>query len=247
MQQQTSIARHEAGARLSQREFFNAVFLLMGAGLAITAFVAFLISSNETWMAALFHLYEKTDSAGKVTTTWTASGWWFLAAGAQLILVFSLSGERMVRLNWQAGASIFAVYAALNGLTLAPVIAAYTAASVTQVFLITAITFAGCALWGYTTKRDMTSMGGFFLFALIGLLVAMVMNLIFQSTQMDTLISLVAILLFAALTAYDIQKLRVLHQNTENHNGIVIYGALTFYLDFINLFIHLLRLIGIRK
>ena len=238
---------HLSSVRLTQREFFNSVFLLMGAGLATTAFVTFLVSYNETWMSALFYTYQGTNSDGETVTKFGASGWWWLASAFELLMVIAISWGGVANISLRVGIPLFGFYAALNGFTLAPVIYAYTEASVAKVFLITAITFCGCALWGYTTKHDLTGLGGFFLYALIGLLVTMVVNLIVGSPAMDMIVSLVAVVLFAALTAYDIQKLRALHTNSTNHEGIVVLGALTFYLDFINMFLHLLKFFGVRK
>lgn len=236
------------GVSLTQREFFNQVFQLMGVGLAITAFVTYLLAWNEGLMNSLFSTYQGVDSDGEPMTKYGISAWWWIAAAMQLGMVFWLAGSSlMTKINVQTGMIVFGLYAALTGVTLAPVIYMYTEASVAKVFLITAITFSGCALWGYTTKRDLTGMGGFFLYALIGLIVAMLINFIFQSPMMDYLVSCAAVVIFAGLTAYDIQKLREMHSERSEHSGLVVYGALTFYLDFINLFIHLLRLFGQRK
>lgn len=236
------------GVSLTQRQFFNQVFQLMGVGLAITAVVTYILAGNEGLMNSLFSSYQGVDSDGEPMTKYGISTWWWIAAALQLGMVFYLAGGTMMsKISAQTGMVIFGIYAALTGVTFAPVIYMYTEASVAKVFLITAITFTGCALWGYTTKRDLTGMGGFFLYALIGLIVAMLVNSIFQSPVMDYLVSSVAILIFAGLTAYDIQKLRQMHSQSREHSGLVVYGALSFYLDFINLFIHLLRIFGTRK
>ncbi len=220
----------------------------MGLGLFITAAVAYYLAMDVANMSALFNTFETVNDKGEAVTNFTASGWWWGAAIGQLAMVLVISGRASIsNMNATTGMFLFAAFAALNGITIAPALYAYTAASVAKVFLITSMTFMGCALWGMTTKRDLTGMGTFFLYALIGLLITMIVNAFFGSPTTDYLISFAAILLFAAITAFDMQKLRQMHGERMDHNGLVVYGALTLYLDFINLFIHLLRFFGVKK
>lgn len=236
------------GTYLSQHEFFVKTFQLMGLGLFITAAVAYYLAMDVAKMSLLFKTVETINSEGASVNSFTASGWWWGAAIGQLAMVLVISGRASLsNMNAPTGMFLFAAFAALNGITIAPALYAYTAASVAKVFLITSITFMGCALWGMTTKRDLTGMSTFFLYALIGLLVTMIVNAFFGSPTTDYLISFAAILLFAAITAFDMQMLRQMHSERTDHNGLVVYGALTLYLDFINLFIHLLRFFGIKK
>lgn len=233
---------------LTQREFFVKTFQLMGLGLLITAAIAYYLAMDVANMSALFTTFETVNESGETVSEFTASGWWWAAAIGQLGMVLVISGRSsMANMNATTSMFLFVVFAALNGITIAPMLYAYTAASVAKVFLITSITFMGCALWGMTTKRDLTGMSTFFLYALIGLLVTMIVNAFFGSPAMDYVISFAAILLFAALTAFDMQKLREMHSEREDHGGLVVYGALTLYLDFINLFLHILRIFGIKK
>ncbi|MCB9811573.1 Bax inhibitor-1/YccA family protein [Candidatus Nomurabacteria bacterium] len=244
----TQYRNRRMGAYLSQQEFFEKTFLLMGLGLLITAAIAYYIALDTANMAALFNTFETINDEGETVTEFSASGWWWLAAIGQLGMVLVISGRSsMANMSAGTGTVLFVIFAALNGITIAPVLYAYTAASVAKVFLITSITFGGCALWGMTTKRDLTGMGTFFLYALIGLLVTMIVNAFFGSPTMDYVISFAAILLFAALTAFDMQKLCQMHGERMDHSGLVVYGALTLYLDFINLFLHLLRFFGVKK
>jgi FtsH-binding integral membrane protein len=228
-------------------EFMSHVFAMMAAGLFITASVGYLIALDEATLSWLFHTYEGLNDEGETVRKFAASGWWWGAAAVQLVMVlFMASFGRVGHVPLFVGTPLFLCFAALNGVTLAPVLYAYTAVSVAKVFLITAIAFTACAIWGWTTKRDLTGLGSFFLYALIGLLVALVVNLFFQSPLMDYGVSILAVLLFAALTTYDMQMLRELHAQSRDHSGLVVSGALALYLDFLNMFLHLLRLFGVK-
>ena len=126
----------------------------------------------------------------------------------------------------------------------------YTGASITRVFFISAATFGALSLWGYTTQRDLTAMGSFLMMGLIGLILAMVVNIFLKSTMMDFIISCAGVLIFAGLTAYDTQKIKEMYD--ANDDGTisgrkVVMGALSLYLDFINIFLFLLRLLGDRR
>lgn len=236
-----------SGAQMELTDFMNNVFAMMAAGLFVTAAVGYMIALNENTLSWLFHTYQALDDDGETVTKFSASGWWWAAAGMQLVMVLFMSSfGRVGYVPLAIGTPLFLAFAALNGVTLAPVLYAYTAVSVAKVFLITAITFTSCAIWGWTTKRDMTGMGSFFLYALLGLIVAMVVNFFFQSPLMDYGVSIIAVLLFAALTAFDMQMLRKMHAASDDHSGLVVSGALALYLDFLNMFLHLLRLFGVK-
>lgn len=230
--------------------FYTNVFTVMAIGLAVTGGITLWLSHSQGLMEALFTMTSYVDEAGKNKTGFSASGWWWGAAILELVLVVALSwGSLGKGMSTASGVLLFAFYSALNGVTLAPVIYSYTDASVAKVFFITAGTFGGCALFGRITKINLLPMGSFFLVGLIGLLIALVVNIFYQSPVMDYTISGVAVLLFAGLTAYDMQKLRAMFEESADGSvpGLVVYGALTLYLDFINLFIHLLRLFGVKK
>jgi FtsH-binding integral membrane protein len=146
---------------------------------------------------------------------------------------------------------LFWVYAVLMGLSLSTIFLVYTAGSIAQAFFATAAAFAGLSLWGYTTKRDLSGMGTFLIMGLFGLIVAMIVNFFMRSTAMDLAISAIGVLLFAGLTAYDTQKIKSMYFAVAGTGDVVakaaVMGALTLYLDFINLFLFLLRLFGDRR
>jgi FtsH-binding integral membrane protein len=149
-----------------------------------------------------------------------------------------------------AGA-LFYAYAIMNGLTLSVVFLVYTRSSISTVFFITAGTFAAMSIYGYTTKRDLTSVGHFMMMGLFGLIIASVVNMWLRSPQMYWVTSCVGVIVFVGLTAYDTQKIKQLNvignAGTDEDHKEAIHGALVLYLDFVNLFLYLLRLLGRRR
>jgi len=144
----------------------------------------------------------------------------------------------------------FWVFASLMGISLSSIFLTYTGASITRVFFITSITFGAMSLYGYTTKRDLTKLGSFLMMGLIGIIVASVVNMFMRSTMMDFVISILGVLIFVGLTAYDTQKIKNMYVASDTGELMgkkAVMGALTLYLDFINLFIMLLRLFGQRR
>lgn len=229
--------------------FFTNVFWVMSIGLALTGAITMWISQDQNLMKSLFGLYTYMDE-GKSKTGFTASGWWWLAVAVELVMVIAISWGGVAKsLSVGSCLLLFMGYAALNGVTLSPAIYAYTTASVTKVFFITAGTFGTCALFGAVTRINLLPLSGFFLMALIGLLIVLVVNLFYSSPMIDFLVSSVAVLLFAGLTAFDMQKLREMYDDSSPDMvpNLVVYGALTLYLDFLNMFLHLLRIFGIKK
>ncbi len=167
---------------------------------------------------------------------------------AELGLVWYLSA-RVMTMSTQTASALFLLYSALNGVTLSVVLLAYTGASVASVFVISSLMFASVSAWGMTTKRDMSGWGTYLFMGLIGLIIAMVVNLFLGSGPMDFLISIIGVLLFVGLTAYDTQKIKNMGYEVEGEATIArlaILGALSLYLDFVNLFLFLLRLLGRR-
>ncbi len=165
---------------------------------------------------------------------------------APLALVFFLS-FRIEKMSVGAAQATFWIYAALLGVSLSTIFVAYAATSITQVFFITAATFGAVSLWGYTTKRDLTSMGSFLFMGLIGIIIASVVNIFLGSGALAFAISIIGVLVFTGLTAYDTQKIKEMYYVGDD--GTVagrkaIMGALSLYLDFINLFLMMLRLFG---
>jgi hypothetical protein len=171
---------------------------------------------------------------------------------AQLAMVFMISA-RIQRMQASTATMLFIVYSALNGATLSSVFLAYTQSSITSTFFICAATFTACSVYGWTTRRDLTTMGGFLTMGLIGIVIASVVNMFFQSGAVSTIVSYVGVLVFVGLTAYDTQEIKnmALSQPADIDAGAVrkgaILGALKLYLDFINLFLMLLRIFGGRR
>jgi len=168
----------------------------------------------------------------------------------ELGLVFFLSA-RIMSIQASTAGLLFVIYSFLNGLTLSLIFLVYTATSIQNVFFTTAALFAAMSFYGYTTKRDLTSFGSFLFMGLIGIIIATVINLFLASSALDFAISLIGVFVFVGLTAYDTQKLKnMFYQLSDDGVALgkfAILGALTLYLDFINLFLFLLRLFGRRE
>lgn len=200
----------------------------MAAGLALTAGVAYLTAQNEVLASQVMSLRLPLILA-------------------QFVIVLALSGLA-TRLSSAVAGTLFIAYAALTGLTFSALLFAYSPSAVISAFLTTAGTFGAMSVVGYVIKRDLSAMGRFFLFALIGLLVAMIVNLFVASSVLTLGISVIGVLLFAGLTAYDTQMLRNLALSGvqgEMAERAAINGALALYLNFINMFLFILRIFGI--
>jgi FtsH-binding integral membrane protein len=168
---------------------------------------------------------------------------------APLALVFALS-YGINRLSAGTALMLFFVYAGLLGLSLASIFLVYTGASITRVFFISAATFGALSLYGYTTQRDLTGIGSFMFMGLIGIVIASLVNIFLKSTGLDWAISIIGVIVFVGLTAYDTQRIKEMY--SVNDDGTIsgrkaVMGALSLYLDFINLFLMLLRLFGDRR
>jgi uncharacterized protein len=157
------------------------------------------------------------------------------------------------RLSAAGAQTFFYVFAAAMGLSISWIFAAFTGISIAQTFLVTSISFAGLSLWGYTTQKDISGWGSFLIMGVIGLLVAMILNLFLQSPAIMFAVSILGVLIFAGLTAYDTQKIKtdyIAHAQTMDSEWLAksaIMGALNLYLDFINMFMFLLHLLGNRE
>jgi uncharacterized protein len=220
-----SIAADQAEVR--QRSIISQSFLWMTVGLAVTGVVAAVIANSPAMLAKIY-----------------GNGVIFVGLLIlEIILVITLSAAIM-RLPTGVATTIFVVYAALNGLTLSGIFLSYNGPSLASTFFITAGTFAIMGIYGYTTKRDLTRIGNLALMGLIGLILASVVNLFLQNTVVYWVITYVGILIFVALIAYDTQKLKNLNASGETAGRLSILGALMLYLDFINLFLLLLRIFG---
>ena len=210
------------------------VYLWMTMALAITGFTAYYVATNETLITAL------------VTNQIL---FWGLAIG-ELALVIGLTAA-INRLSLTTATLMFVLYSVINGATMSFIFLLYTASSITSVFFITAGTFAAMALFGYFTKTDLTSMGKFLLMALIGIIIATIVNIFTKSQGLAVILNYLGVLVFVGLTAYDSQKIKQMLQMApdagEGAQKIALLGALSLYLDFINLFLYLLRILGSRR
>jgi FtsH-binding integral membrane protein len=168
---------------------------------------------------------------------------------APLGMVFWLSA-RIERMSASSARNMFYAYGAVMGVSLASILMIYTGASVARAFFITAGAFAGLSLYGYTTKRSLSAMGSFLIIGLFGLIIASIVNIFMASTQLEFLISVAGVLIFAGLTAYDTQRIKLMYSLGDSAEVAAkksIFGALTLYLDFINMFLMMLRLFGNRE
>lgn len=244
-----SLTRADGDIGDGLQRYFTNILLMMCFGLVLTGGMAWWISHDPAVMQALFHLQPVVNAKGETVQMPAMSMWWVASALLQLAIVVLLSvlGLGESGLPGWVSTPVFGIYALLSGVTLAPALYAYTDVSIAKVAMITAATFGASALWGKTTKTDLRGMGTFFLMALWGLLFVLIVNIFFSSPLMDFMVSGAAVLLFAGLTAYDMQRLEDLYDESDSAGGPVVYGALVLYLDVINLFLHLLRLFGTKK
>jgi uncharacterized protein len=225
-----SYAQPRASAGETANDILWVTYRWMSLGLALTGAVAWIVAHNE---AAISYLFEHRAL-------------FYVLMFAQLGLVFTFS-SLAPRVSTAVAASMFFAYAALTGVTFSVLFLVYTSSSIAQTFFITAGTFAGLSVFGATTKRDLSAVGRFALFAVIGLIIASVVNIWLASSALMWITTYVGILLFAALTAYDTQKLKQMYAYQGAAGNLALTGALTLYLDFINMFTFLLRLTGSRR
>lgn len=218
------------------RSYFVSVYNHMAGGLVLTALTAWVVANTS-----LINLMFSAQGGMSVL------GWLFLLA--PLVVVFAF-GWVVARGTLAQVKGTFIAYSALMGISLAPIFMVYTGASMARVFLITAGMFGGMSLYGYVTKRDLTSVGSFLKMGLWGIIIAMLVNLFLRSSALDFALSIVSVFVFVGLTAYDTQKIREIYMSadsTDVQGRKVVVGALNLYLDFINLFLALLRLMGDRR
>lgn len=219
-----------------ERNILRNSFVWMTLGLAFTGVVAWGVSNSPGLLRVL------------VLNRFLYFGLIFGQLGAVWFLA-----SRVLKMSPAAAAATFVGYSALTGVTLSVVFLVYTAASIASVFFITAGMFASLAFLGYATKIDLTKMGSYLMMGVIGLVIASVANIFLRSDGLGWIVSLAGVVIFAGLTAYDVQKIKAISArfgsevDEGNYLRLSIYGALQLYLDFINLFLHLLRIVGRRK
>jgi len=214
-------------------DFVRSVYNWMCIGLAITGFIAYYISGNESIL--------KMIVANRII--------FILLIIAVIAIPLSIGGM-INRMSAATATGLFVLYSALMGAMLSPIFIIYTGASIGTTFFICSATFLACSVYGWATKRDLTSLGGFLTMGLIGIIIASLVNMFMKSAMVYTIISYVGVFIFVGLTAYDTQKLKDMAlSQPDGLDGEVIrkgaiLGALSLYLDFINLFLMLLRIFG---
>ncbi|MCL2567608.1 MAG: Bax inhibitor-1/YccA family protein [Alphaproteobacteria bacterium] len=217
---------------LALRNYMLRVYNYMGFGLILTGLIAYLVASTPALINAIYG---------------TPLGMVAMFAPLVFILVLSFGVNKIQASTAQL---LFWIFCAVMGVSISYIFLLYTGMSITRVFLITAATFLTMSIYGYTTKADLSKMGAILLMALIGIIIAMIVNIFMKSSQLDFAISIIGVIVFTGLTAWDTQKLKTnfderLDSNTLKKSAIL--GALSLYLNFLNLFLMLLRLIGDRR
>lgn len=219
-----------AQTQVEVSNFIRKVYNWMAIGLGLTGIVALYVANSQRLIQFIL---------------WNPLIFFGLVIG-EVALVFYLSA-RVERMHPATATGLFILYAVLNGATLSFIFHAYTGTSIAQAFFISAATFVSCSIYGITTKRDLTSLGGFMAMGLIGIIIASVVNIFVRSSAMSIVVSYIGVLVFVGLTAYDTQRLKAIALSQSE--GVVarkgsILGALALYLDFINLFLMLLRIVS---
>lgn len=223
----------QSAVLVKTNSFIRSVYNWMAIALALTGVTAYYVSHNETMLQLVY------GTPGLI----------MILIIAELGFVFFLSA-RVQKIQATTATALFTIYSILNGITLSYIFLVYTATSIFSTFIICAVTFLACSIFGMITKKDLTSLGGFMFMGLIGIIIASVVNLFIQSSAMQMIISYVGVMVFLGLTAYDTQKLKnMAYTLPDNASGAMIrkgalMGALALYLDFINLFIMLLHIFG---
>ena len=226
------------------RAYMLKVYNYMAVGLVLTGAVAFAVI-NVPAISELF--YTKIQVAGGTYTQLKMLGWIALFTPLLFVWVFA---SRLHSMDPNTAQTLFWVYAGLMGLAFAPIVAVYTSMSVAKVFFMTAGTFGAMSLYGYTTKRDLTKWGSFLMMGLIGVIIAMVVNMFLASPALHFAISVIGVLVFVGLTAYDTQRIKSMYSAADGTAVMTrkaIMGALQLYLDFVNMFLLLLMLFGNRE
>ncbi len=211
------------------------VYVWMTCGLLMTALTAMIVGRNENWLYMLY----------------TSGAYWGLIIG-ELVLVIALSAA-INKLSFTAAGLMFAAYAILNGATLSFIMAAYTSESIAQAFFVTAGTFGAMSVTGFFIKKDLSTIGRMLYMALWGLIIASVVNIFWHNDTFTSIVNYAGVLIFVGLTAYDTQKIKnmltqaQLSGVNDSTNKLALIGSLILYLDFINLFIRILSIMGKRK
>ncbi|MGZ5928710.1 MAG: Bax inhibitor-1/YccA family protein [Rhizomicrobium sp.] len=235
----SGVASVDAGLRAYMLRVYN--YMLVGLGL--TGAVAWLTANTP--LAQVF--YNQVQTVNGIAMQPNILGWIAMFAPLGMVLFLSFGMQKM---SFATAQMTFWAYAAVMGVSLSTILFLYTGTSIAMTFFVTAATFGAMSLWGYTTNRDLTGMGSFLFMGLIGLILASLANLFFHSTQLQFVVSVIGVLIFTGLTAYDSQSIKNMYlagDDGEVMGKKAIMGALRLYLDFINLFLYLLRFMGNRR
>ena len=228
-----SISQPRQRAEVLVNDFVRSVYNWMCIGLALTGFIAFYVSHSETMLRLVFG--NRLVFFGLIIV--------------ELVLVFSIA-SKVNRMSAATATALFVIYSALNGVTISFIFLAYARASIVSTFFICSATFLACSVYGWTTKRDLTSWGGFLMMGLIGIIIASLVTMFIRSSAVSMVASYIGVIVFVGLTAYDTQRIKdmALSQPAGLDGAVVrkgaILGALSLYLDLINLFLMLLRIFG---
>ena len=236
----TQAASYDAGLR----SYMLSVYNYMLSGVLLTGIVALLFGKVEALQQLLFVVTETSRGVG---VSPSLLGWIVMISPLAIVFAMSFGQGRMSESTLK---TLFFAYAGLLGASLSTIFITYTDTSIAQVFFGTAAGFGALSLWGYTTKKDLSGFGTFLIIGLVGLIVASIVNFFLQSGVMSLVISVIGVLIFAGLTAYDTQKIKSMYAyvaGTDQMGKTVIMGALNLYLDFINMFLFLLRLFGSQR
>lgn len=225
----------EADRSMAFATLMKNIYLWMTLGLAMTGLTAAYVAGNPGWMQTVF------ETRGLLLA---------LLIG-EVALVWILSA-RIMRMSFATAGIMFAIYSILNGITLSFIFLAYTMESIATTFFVTAGTFGAMTVVGFTVKKELSGMGRFLIMALIGLIIATLVNLFVASSTLSWIITYLGVIIFVGLTAYDTQKIKNMLRDYGSETNEVtmklsLMGSLTLYLDFINLFLYLLRILGDRK
>jgi len=228
-----SVSVKQTRSQVLVNDFVRSVYNWMAIGLGLTGVVAFAVANSPAMLQLVY--------GNQIL--------FFGLIIAELALVFSISA-RVSRMQASTATGLFLLYAGLNGITLSFVFIVFTKASIASTFFVCAATFVACSIYGWTTKRDLTSIGSFLFMGLIGIIIASVVNIFVKSSAVATIVSYVGVLVFVGLTAWDTQKIKTMAMSQPDgiEAGVIrkgaIIGALSLYLDFINLFLMLLHILG---
>lgn len=226
----------QSAAATKTNAFIRSVYNWMGIGLALTGFTSFYVANNETILSIVY--------ANSIAPIMLFIG---------LIILCGYLSARINRMQATTATGLYAALTVVYGIVLAPIFLVYTASSIASTFFVCSATFISASIFGMVTKKDLTGMAQFMMMGLIGIIIAMIVNLFLGNTMIQTIISCIAVVIFTGLTAYDTQKLKNMAITLpDNATGAMvrkgaIIGALSLYLDFMGLFIHLLHLLGVAR